>query len=84
MNRLVRDIGFLIINTILMAIIAFSSVNNLRVVKEEIKENRAKTEIVNACQLEALKVPTNQRENMDGWIQSYTDCVSRRTEQLGE
>lgn len=76
MMRLIKDITFLVVITIFLAIIAFNSVINLRVLREETKELRLRNEAASVCQLKALQTPIELRGHLPEYIQGYKDCVT--------
>lgn len=76
MIRLVRDITFLVVITIFLAVITLNSVVNLRVLREETKELRLRNEAASVCQLKALQTPIELRGHIPEYIQGYKDCVT--------
>lgn len=74
MPRIARDLGFLIINTLLLAIIAYGVVNNLRVMQADIQEHRLRNEAENLCQLKIVRQP-----DVTNWIEKYKECVDKRS-----
>lgn len=74
-----KDLVVLFINTILLAVIATSSVLTLRTMRHDQHEHRLRNESENICQLEALSIPAAQRPAMDVWLKIYDDCVFRRS-----
>lgn len=82
MPKIARDLTFLMLNTILLAIIAFSVVNNVRVVKSEISQHRHRNEAENLCQIEVVVQPLGnpgKATTPQDWVKLYKDCVDRRS-----
>lgn len=74
-----RDLFFLGMNTILLAVIAFTQVTMIRKLDEETHRHRLRNEAESLCQLEAQQRPIEQRENLKEWLKVYEDCVVRRS-----
>lgn len=79
MPKLLRDLAFLAINTILLAVIAFNTVNTLRVVQAEIDNHRLRNESENLCQIQVVFDRTQRGSAPVDWVKEYLDCVDRRS-----
>lgn len=74
-----RDLVFQVVYTVLLAVIAFYTVNTLRVIEHETSSHRLRNEAESLCQLEAQQAPFEERQNLNQWLKVYEDCVFRRS-----
>lgn len=68
-----KNLIFLAVNTILLAVIALNSVLSLRLLQDQEHEHRLRNEAEHICLLEAVQTPIENRGA--DWLQTYEDCV---------
>ncbi len=72
----IRDLFFLAVIIVLLAVISFTGVTTLNTVRHDLDEHRLRNEAENLCQIEVISqhisLPTD-------WVRQYEDCVNRRS-----
>ena len=80
MPNLMKDIFFLVINTVLLAVIALGVINNQRLVKSEVNSHVVRNEAANLCQIETVYHPPFP--SYEAAVQFYKECIDRRSGEI--